>query len=144
MKCDITFLLVHSVIGYPCFASYRYPQKHGRKKNYVAQKFCINDWSFQFHSASQRHIFFLSRFIQSQCSMTRMLIVVPRPSLMLIPRRKLSHVNFHKASETVVFCLVTQRSLLGRLLGAEEKFAINWPGASPETISEVFVQINSA
>ena len=85
MKCDITFLLVHSVIGYPCFASYRYPQKHGRKKNYVAQKFCINDWSFQFHSASQRHIFFLSRFIQSQCSMTRMLIVVPRPSLMLIP-----------------------------------------------------------
>ena len=57
MKCDITFLLVQSVMGYPCFASYRYPQKHGRKKNYVAQKFCINDWSFQFHSASQRHIF---------------------------------------------------------------------------------------
>ena len=86
MKCDITFLLVHSVKSYPCFASYRYPQKHGRKKNYFAQKFCINDWSFQFHSASQRHIFFLSRFIgQSQCSMTRMLIVVPRPSLMLIP-----------------------------------------------------------
>ena len=44
MKCDITFLLVHSVTGYPCFASsYRYPQKHGRKKNYVAWKFCIND-----------------------------------------------------------------------------------------------------
>ena len=122
MKCDITFLLVHSVIGYPCFAtSYRCPQKHGRKKIMSLGNFV----SMTDHSACQRHIFFLSRFIQSQCSMTRMLIVVPRPSLMLIPRRKLSHVNFHKASETVVFCLVTQRSLLGRLLGAEEKFAIN-------------------
>ena len=29
--------------------------------------------------------FFLCRFIQSQRSMTRMLIAVPRPSLMLIP-----------------------------------------------------------
>ena len=31
-KCHITFLLVHSVIGYPCFASHSYPQKYGRKK----------------------------------------------------------------------------------------------------------------
>ena len=42
-KCDITFLLVHLVISYPCFASYRYPQKHGRKKIYVPQKFCMLD-----------------------------------------------------------------------------------------------------
>ena len=31
-KCHITFLLGHSVKGYPCFASHSYPQKYGRKK----------------------------------------------------------------------------------------------------------------
>ena len=31
-KCHTTFLLGHSVIGYPCFASHSYPQKYGRKK----------------------------------------------------------------------------------------------------------------
>ena len=41
-KCHITFLLGHSVIGYPCFASHSYPQKHGRKKNYDAQEFCVD------------------------------------------------------------------------------------------------------
>ena len=140
MKCDITFLLVQSVMGYPCFASYRYPQKHGRKKNYVAQKFCINDWSFQFHSASQRHIFFLSRFIQSQCSMTRMLIVVPRPSLMLIPpnwptKRILMQVRkLSKIFETAV--LLSRHATLpsGTVTGDRGKIDHWLTGAFPETI----------
>ena len=85
IKCDITFLLGHSVIGYPCFASYSYPQKHGRKKIMSLRNFVSMTDHFNFILLADVVFFFLCRFIQSQRSMTWMLIAVRRPSLMLIP-----------------------------------------------------------
>ena len=86
IKCNISFLLGHSVIGYPCFASYSYPQKHGRKKK-LCRSEILYRWLIIWISSClpKSYFFFLCRFIQSQRSMTRMLIAVPRPSLMLIP-----------------------------------------------------------
>ena len=84
-KCHITFLLGHSVKGYPCFASHSYPQKYGRKKIMSLKNFVSMSDHFNFILLADVVFFFLCRFIQSQRSMTRMLIAVPRPSLMLIP-----------------------------------------------------------
>ena len=85
IKCNISFLLGHSVIGCPCFASYSYPQKHGRKKIMSLRNFVSMTDHLNFILLANVIFFFLCRFIQSQRSMTRMLIAVPRPSLMLIP-----------------------------------------------------------
>ena len=60
-KCHITFLLGHSVIGYPCFASHSYPQKHGRKKIMTLRNFALITDHFNFillEPACQRHFFF--------------------------------------------------------------------------------------